>query len=58
MKRYTFGVRQYLEDFKKAEGNYIYWIEARVEDFKKLEAHLRESLNFWYVIPILYSYLL
>jgi hypothetical protein len=38
VKRYTFGVRQYLEDFKKAEGNYIDWIEARVEDIKKLEA--------------------
>jgi hypothetical protein len=32
------GVRKYLEDFKKAEENYIDWIEARVEDFKKLEA--------------------
>jgi hypothetical protein len=47
-----------LEDFKKAEGNYIHWIEARVEDFKKLEAHLRESLILLYVIPILFSYLL
>ncbi len=27
-----------MEDFKKEEGNYIYWIEARVENFKKLEA--------------------
>jgi hypothetical protein len=51
-------VRQYLDDFKKEEGNYIYWIEARVENFKKLEAHLRESLSLLYVIPILYSYLL
>jgi hypothetical protein len=27
-----------LEDFKKAEGNYIDWIEAGVEDFENLEA--------------------
>lgn len=39
VKRYTFGVRPYLEDFK-AEGNYIDWIEARVEDFKKIRGSI------------------
>jgi hypothetical protein len=40
-KQYTFGVKRYLEDFKKAVGNYIDGLETGAESLKNVEEALQ-----------------